>query len=599
MNASVEHSPLKRLFLMALLLIPLILLSTAGSADAAGKDSGIDFFMLTMRLFGGLAIFLYGMEKMSQSLKVVAGDRMKEILGKLTSNRLMGLTTGAFVTAVIQSSSVTTVLLVGFVSAELMTLAQAIGVIFGANIGTTITAQIIAFKVTKYAALMIAVGFALTMIGKEEKTRHYGHMLLGLGLIFFGMSEMSSTMKPLRSYEPFLEMMQNVSNPLTGIMVAAAFTGLVQSSSATTGVILALAMQGLISLEGGIALILGANIGTCITAALAAIGKPREAVRVAIAHVTFNIVGALLLVGFIPAFADLCRSLSPIHPELAGMDRLAAEVPRQIANAHSLFNVGAAFLLLPLTGVLAKFCIKVAPDPAHPEQEAAFETTKHLDTGLIKTPSLALSMARREIGHMADCVESMIAILPEAVLQGDMEKISQLEQTDDQVDAYYQNISRFLYEVAHSNISPRLEADSRASFHVINELEIIGDVIKNNFANLTLSINRGLLTLPKEDQEELVHYHELVLKAYKAAAMSFSTNSVDNARAAMHILSREVPRLDRAYELRKEKHLVQGEASDFAALFAHENDFRSNMNRMLYHINRIAKITLKEIEQTA
>ncbi|MCU7860160.1 MAG: Na/Pi symporter, partial [Candidatus Thiodiazotropha sp. (ex Lucinoma kastoroae)] len=240
-----------------------------------GTEKGIEWGVMGMKLFGGLALFLFGMEQMADALKAVAGERMKGILAKLTSNRFTGAATGAFVTAIIQSSSVTTVLVVGFITAGLMSLSQSIGVIMGANIGTTITAQIVAFKVTKAALLMIGVGFSMLFASKQDRIKHYGAMLMGLGMVFFGMSVMSDAMKPLRTYQPFLDLMISMENPLVGILVAAGFTGLVQSSSATTGIVIVMASQGFITLPAGIALAFGANIGTCVTAMLASIGKPR------------------------------------------------------------------------------------------------------------------------------------------------------------------------------------------------------------------------------------------------------------------------------------------------------------------------------------
>ena len=312
-------------------------------------------------------------------------------------------------TAIIQSSSVTTVMLVGFVTANLMSLSQAIGVILGADIGTTITAQIVAFPIKKYALLLVAAGFLMTFTSRKEDVRQYGVLVMGLGLIFFGMAVMSGAMKPLRSYQPFIDLMQNVSNPLVGILVSTAFTALVQSSSATMGIVIVLASQGLISLEGGIALALGANIGTCATAGLAALGKPREAVRVAVAHVTFKIVGVLLIVWFIPPFADLVRSISPASEHLTGMDRLAADTPRQVANAHTLFNVGIAFLFLPFAGVFARFCEWVVPDRPLTEAEEldARHEPKYLDDVLLDTPALALERAQLEIGRLGDRVSDM------------------------------------------------------------------------------------------------------------------------------------------------------------------------------------------------
>jgi phosphate:Na+ symporter len=232
--------------IMVLVLTIVVTLAATPVLAASGSDDSINWYIMAMQLAGGLAIFLYGMEKMSDALKIVAGDRLRDILGKLTTNRFMGLITGAGVTAVVQSSSITTVMLVGFVSAGLMTSVQSIGVIFGANIGTTITAQIIAFKVTKFSLLLVAVGFVMDFAGKRETVKHYGSLIMGLGLIFFGLAIMSSGMKPLRSYEPFILLMQDVSSPAIGIAVALVFTAAVQSSSATTGVVIALATQGLV-----------------------------------------------------------------------------------------------------------------------------------------------------------------------------------------------------------------------------------------------------------------------------------------------------------------------------------------------------------------
>ena len=266
-------------------------------------------------LGGGLALFLYGMRKMTESLKVAAGGGMKALLGKLTANRFTGALAGIIITAVIQSSSVTTVLVVGFISAGLMTLSQSVGVILGAAVGTTVTAQIIAFKVTKYALVLIALGFLTELLAKKERLKHLGIMAMGLGLIFFGMELMSQATYPLRSYQPFINLMQTMRNPFLGILVGTVFTAIVQSSSATTGVVIVLAGQGFISLNAGIALVFGANVGTCVTALLATIGKPREAARAAAVHILYKVLGVLLWLAFIPQLADVVRTLSPVSPE--------------------------------------------------------------------------------------------------------------------------------------------------------------------------------------------------------------------------------------------------------------------------------------------
>ncbi|MBW2562621.1 MAG: Na/Pi cotransporter family protein, partial [Deltaproteobacteria bacterium] len=247
---------------------------------AAGETSAeISWNFLIIGLFGGLAFFLYGMEKMSEGMKKSAGNKMRSILGALTKNRVIGLVVGAFVTMVIQSSSATTVMLVSFVQADLMTFAQSLGVILGADIGTTITAQLIAFKLTDYALLMIAIGFSLRMFGKNDNLKNIGEVLLGFGILFYGMKLMSDAMSPLRTWPEFINIMKGLENPFLGLLIGAAFTALIQSSSAFSGIVIVLAQQGLITLEAGIPLVFGANIGTCITAGLASIGTSREAKR--------------------------------------------------------------------------------------------------------------------------------------------------------------------------------------------------------------------------------------------------------------------------------------------------------------------------------
>jgi phosphate:Na+ symporter len=264
----------------------------------------LHLFNLFMGLFGGLALFLYGLELLSDALKSVAGGRMKDILGRLTTNRFTAVLSGAFVTAVVQSSTVTTVLVVGFVTANLMTLTQSVGIIMGANVGTTVTAQIIAFNVSQYSLLLVTAGFGVFFFGKRERVRKQGLALLGAGLVFFGMGVMAEAMMPLRTYQPFLDAMTRMEAPGIGILTGAIFSALIHSSAATTGVIIVLSSEGLLALPAGIALVLGANIGTCITALLAALGKPREAVRAATVHILFNVLGVLIWLRFIGELAD-------------------------------------------------------------------------------------------------------------------------------------------------------------------------------------------------------------------------------------------------------------------------------------------------------
>ena len=487
---------------------------------SAADDPGIAWWTMGMTLFGGLAIFLFGMEQMAESLKTVAGNRMKDILAKLTSNRIMGLLTGAFVTSVIQSSSVTTVMLVGFVTAGLMSLSQAIGVILGADIGTTITAQIVAFKVTQYALLLVAVGFLLIFTGRAEATKQYGVLIMGLGMIFFGMGIMSDGMKPLRSYEPFIELMQNVSNPVVGILVATLFTGLVQSSSATMGVVIAMALQGLISLEAGIALALGANIGTCATAGLAAIGKPREAVRVAVAHVTFKIVGVLIIVWFIPPFADFIRAISPSHEELSGFERLAAETPRQIANAHTVFNVGIAFAFLPMAALFARFCEWVVPD--RPVAAPTVIQPRYLDEQLLSTVPLALDRARREIGRLGGLVEKMLDAALPAILSGDERQLRALAEMDSDIDILHGHIVQYLGQISSGKLSNESSAEVIKLLQVTNHLEQIGDIVETNLVRLGRKRIAENVIVSAPTRKVIERYHREVMRALKTAVQAVS-----------------------------------------------------------------------------
>jgi phosphate:Na+ symporter len=354
---------------------------------------------MSIALFGGLAVFLFGMERMSESLEAVAGERMKSVLRRFTRNRVSAAITGTVVTAVIQSSSVTTVLVVGFVSAGLMSMTQSIGIIMGANMGTTVTAQLVAFDVTRFALPGLAVGFALRFFARSARQRLYGEMMMGVGFLFLGMATMSQGMTPLRAHPPFLDLMKAMEQPLLAILVAAAFTALVQSSSATTGIVVVLAALGCISLSAGIAVALGANIGTCATALLAAIGKPTEALRAAAVHVVFNLAGALRWLGLIDQLAQIATWLSPSHAGLPAAERLALETPRQIANANTAFNLINAMLFLPLAGALARLVERLIPL----RNEAASERVqpKFLDPVLLETPLLALATCGSSSGTWA------------------------------------------------------------------------------------------------------------------------------------------------------------------------------------------------------
>jgi phosphate:Na+ symporter len=554
------------------------------AAAAEGKD--IDWFAMSMQLFGGLAIFLFGMEQMAESLRKVAGNRMKDVLGKLTTSRLMGLITGAFVTAVIQSSSVTTVMLVGFVTAGLMSLSQAIGVILGADIGTTITAQIVAFKVTKYALLLVAAGFLMIFAGRSESTKQYGVLCMGLGMIFFGMGIMSDGMRPLRTYDPFIALMQNVSNPIVGIMVAAAFTGLIQSSSATMGVVIAMSLQGLITLEAGIALALGANIGTCATAGLAAIGKPREAVRVAVAHVTFKIVGVLVIVWFIPIFAEFIRGISPSHANLSGFERLAAETPRQIANAHTVFNVGIAFAFLPLAAIFARFCEWLVPDK--PVAEPTVIQPKYLDEELISTPALALDRARREIGRLGGRVDGMLEAALPAIVSGTEAELETLAAMDTDVDILHGHIVRYLGHISSGKLSDEDSSEVMKLLQVANHLEQIGDVIETNLVKIGRQRIEEGVVVSEATQAVIERFHNQVELAFKTAVKAISEEDKEAALMVKE-MKREMAELAEETARHEVGRLVVDEPNRLQT-FTREMEMIENLSRIYRLCRKIARV---------
>jgi phosphate:Na+ symporter len=557
----------------------------------------ISWFFVIVSLLGGLALFLYGMEKMSDALKNVAGEKMKDILAMLSTNRIMGLITGAGVTAVIQSSSVTTVMLVGFVSANLMSLSQSIGVILGADIGTTITAQIVAFKVTKYALLLVAAGFAMLFISKKEKIQQYGYMVMGLGMIFFGMGVMSEAMNPLRTYQPFIDLMANMSNPILSIFVATIFTALVQSSSATMGVVIVLAMQGMITLEAGIALALGANIGTCVTAGLASIGKPREAVRVAASHVLFKVLGVLIMLPLIGPFSKFIIYISP-NPTagLTGIDAVASVLPRQVANAHTLFNVGIAVLFLPFVSQFARLIYRLVPDkPIEEEKEIQ---PKFLSDMLFHTPSLALDATQHEIKRMGKRVDLMSSAMMPAVLAGDKESLLAVRDMYEEVGVLHRHIVNYLAKVSQLKLNEHQTLKLTNIMAAVNDLDHIGDLIEVNMVELGLRrIEKGF-KISEPTKKVINTLHVVVSDALKAAIRAVVEEDIDFAYRVI-LMKDDMNKLIKQAELHQAERLVAADSGKFEA-YSIEVDIIEKLKRIYYHSKRIAKsvIELEEVEKT-
>jgi phosphate:Na+ symporter len=430
-------------------------------------------------LIGGLALFLLGLEFLTGGLKAIAGSRLQSLIGVLTANRFRGVVAGAIVTALLNSSTITTVLMVGFVSAGLMTLVQAVPMIMGANIGSTITAQIIAFDVSRLTPFMLAIGFVLHAFGPRELLQQIGRVVLGLGLLFMGIQLMGESTHPLRTFQPFIDAMQDMRNPLFGVIAGAVFTAVVQSSAATLAVVIALSGQGLMPLEAAITLILGANVGTCGTALLASIGKPPEAVQVGVVHLVFNVVGVVIGLFLIPQMAEFVRWISPSHPELEGLARLAAEAPRQVANVHTLFSVAGTLLMIWFTGPIARFAQLVVPKRA--KAVKAPGDPLYLDESSLTVPTLGLQRVRIELSRLGAQVLDVVQRGSQLVSTGTMEEINQMLDQDKESDRLSFEIIQYigrLSQVEHSaDEGQQLVGYTQVASHLESISGIVGSTL--------------------------------------------------------------------------------------------------------------------------
>jgi len=526
-------------------------------------------------LIGGLALFLFGLQQMTGGLKLAGGSAMRQVLSKLTRNRFSAALAGTLVTAVIQSSSVTTVLVVGFISAGVLSFANSIGVILGANIGTTITAQIIAFKITESALILVAGGLILQWMNKRQVLRHYGTILIGLGLIFLGMEAMSDATRPLRDYEPFIHAMAALRNPVAGILVGAAFTALVQSSSATTGIVIILASQKVIPLEGGIALILGANIGTCVTALLSTVGAPRAALQAATAHVIFNVAGVLVWIGFIPALGSLVESISP--PE---------DVARQVANAHTIFNIANALLFIGFTPQLARLIQRMVPEKAPRATgsgQAEFIKDYYLDH-----PAEALDQAWRETARLARWSHELVQDGLSAFLSNHHEKLLACREADARIDRLHQEIIEYLGRLGAKDLSPEESHGIYRCSSAVNYWENIADIMETEFASEAEKIQDRSLQISPQTMAQLKpiveHIQESGLKVLSAfeEQTPITEEALDSSKKEL---------LERIDHVRR--HLltrIRAEGPDRLGHYRMEMDILDHLTRIHALYRRIAKL---------
>jgi len=527
-------------------------------AGSSSNDGEISLFLIATGLLGGLGMFLYGMEMMSDGMKMTAGDSMRAILEKLTSNRFIAVFIGAFVTMVIQSSSATTVMLVSFVNSGLLNFVQALGVVLGSNIGSTVTAQIVAFKVTDYALLLIAAGSVMALFAKKDTVIHLGFVILGFGLLFYGMKVMSDTMKPLRTDPTFNSILTSFENPFLGIIAGAVFTALIQSSSATTGIVITLASGGSITLEAGIPLILGANIGTCVTAILAGLNATRDAKRVAIGHVTFNIIGVLMFCFWIPYFADFIAQTSD-------------NVPRQIANAHTIFNIMATIIFIPFTPFISKTILRYFPDKEelrNIEQPAIL----NLDEKVLNQPGAAINSAQAEIGGVVGLTERVVGSLVRPFIgtaeEGDVENPDQdlhtgLHQRLDKIVYLNENISDYLVKISRQDLTEKQSKEVFALVSTVNYLDSINNMVKLRFDNLVGKKQTLSEDFSAAGQEEILGYHGKLLKQVKRLNKFFT--KFDRAKAAKIMTKGEQYKdLDEKYRLEHFKRVSSDVAESVA-----------------------------------
>ena len=507
-------------------------------------NESIDWLELVMGLGGGLALFLLGMGQITVSLKAVAGDRLRTVLARLSSNRFVGAMTGSVTTAIIQSSSVSTVLVVGFVSASLLSVTQAASVIIGANLGTTVTAQVIALDVTDYALGLLAIGALASAVAGSRQTLHeVGKTVAGLGFVFLGLDLMSDAMSPLGSYQPFLDLVASNRSPLIALLLGAAFTGLIQSSSATTGIVVVMGASGLLELETGIAVILGANIGTSVTAILAAIGKSRDAWRAASIHVLVNVLGALLWLGFIEQLADLATWL-------AGADRDQQATPQQFANAHTVFNAANTALFIMLLTPLVALTDRIVPKGAG-DRSVALAETAYLDSALLGTPVLALEVTRRELLRMGLRVRQMFVDSVPAAVGGTRQELVAVESTGREVGLLHEAIVEYLSELSRGDLSSEQRDEFVRLLQVSTAFEHVSELIVDGIVAPGYERIEQVVEVSSQTQQTIGELHKSV------------TNTLDDVLDALG--TGDLEAAARVTESKKEFKSLEGRAAQYLA----------------------------------
>nr|WP_251128665.1 MULTISPECIES: Na/Pi cotransporter family protein [unclassified Exiguobacterium] len=529
--------------------------------------------------FGGLGIFLFGIKSMGDGLQKSAGNRLRDILDKYTSNPFLGVLAGIIVTVLIQSSSGTTVITVGLVSAGFMTLRQAIGVIMGANIGTTVTAFIIGFDVGAYALPIIAIGAILLFFFKKEKLQHLGQIFFGFGMLFYGLELMGSGMKPLRSSEYFIDLTQSMSdNPFLGVVVGTVFTVIVQSSSATIGILQELYAGGSIDLDAALPVLFGDNIGTTITAVLASIGASVAARRAAAAHVIFNIVGTTIFMILLIPFTQYIYWITDI---------LAIEDKMQIAFAHGTFNVVNTFIQFWFIGTIAWIVTKMVPG----EDSIVDTKAQHLDPIFIQqSPSIAVEQAKFEVIRMGDFAKLGLDEARNYMTTGDKKHAEKSAHIEEALNSLNSKITDYLVKLAAVDLTEQESQEHKTLMHAINDIERIGDHVENIIELIDYK-TATRVTLSTGAQKELTEMYDLTRATLEKSLQTLASGDMVEARQVIE-MEAKLDMLERQFRKNHVVRLNTGECDGQAGMFF--VDMLSNLERIGDHAMNITEITLED-----
>ena len=533
-----------------------------------------DAIFTLMEVAGGLGLFLFGMKLMGEGLENAAGDKLKSILEKVTKNPISAVLVGAFVTMVIQSSSATTVMVVGFVNAGLMNLAQAAGVIMGANVGTTITAQLVAFKLDEIAPLFVIVGVVLLMSAKQKKRKDIADIILGFGILFMGMGIMSSALKPLAESPMFSQLMMAIDDKwVLGIFTGLVLTAILQSSSATTGILIALASTGSITINIVLPILFGCNIGTCVTALIASIGANKTAHKAAAIHLMFNILGTLIFIPFLKPLAYIVQDMSP------------GDVERQIANAHTIFNITATIILVPLS----KYMIMIVNKLIKGEDEIELCGPKYLDERLLETPVIAAGQVQKETLRMANKAKENLELSMKAFRENNESLVKKVYENEKLINILEEEITSYLVKLSKCDLSAKESNLVASTFHIVTDIERIGDHVEN-IADLTLEKVGRKLKYSEDALKEIDYIYDQTIRALDITIDSYANENIEEA-GTIYEIERKIDASQKEFRENHIKRLSQGSCNAYdGAIFM---DLLSNFERIGDHATNIAESVME------